>query len=251
MFRVQYLKMHPDFNQKDFFGTIYLIISLPVLLLIMLGTYSTVRAINLSLEPVESALVGNLLLCVFVWLYVRFIEKKKISELIKSRPVFRYRFKRFKSIYKYPVLIGCCFLIIILLMATLTGSYSEAVERYSNGMWRIFLITVLFVPVVEEFLFRGMITPLLCRIRMSFWAPYFSVLAFSILHTVGNGKDLIAFNFGIAVGPLILGLVCEAVLSLRLGLMAAISIHMAANASVMVFSLLDPRWLNWLSVFYL
>ena len=131
------------------------------------------------------------------------------------------------------------------------SSVLGSADSNPNAISLYLVISVTIVPLVEEVLFRGVLTPLLYKISSSGWASYFSALVFSALHTIRSPQDILDGNFGIVLGPLLLGLICEALMKLKLGIIAPICFHVAANASILVFSLLDKRWLNWLSVFYI
>jgi membrane protease YdiL (CAAX protease family) len=151
---------------------------------------------------------------------------------------------------KFPYLPGAVMLAGIIFLCGISNLFGGSVSS-SSPVNLYLLVSITLVPLVEEVLFRGVLTPLLCKLSSSSWAGYFSAIVFSILHTANLPQDIAAGNFGIALGPLILGLICETFMRLKLGIVSAICFHVAANASILVFSLLDKRWLDWLSMFYL
>ena len=151
---------------------------------------------------------------------------------------------------KYPYLPGGLLLAGVIILCAISSVLGNA-DSNPNAISLYLIISVTMVPLVEEVLFRGVLTPLLYKVSSSGWASYFSALVFSALHTIRSPQDILDGNFGIVLGPLLLGLICEALMKLKLGIIAPICFHVAANASILVFSLLDKRWLNWLSVFYI
>ncbi len=116
---------------------------------------------------------------------------------------------------------------------------------------QILLLTCFIVPVLEELLFRGVLSSLLRQSFRPLSAAYISVLSFSLLHSLTGFKDLYELNFGLVLGPFILGLICELLRFRFKSLLSPIVFHGACNFSVYAFSFLDPRWLKWLSWLYL
>lgn len=72
------------------------------------------------------------------------------------------------------------------------------------------LATLLWVPVVEEWVFRKGVGPWLRRYSGSlFWGSYLSILLFSFLHVSPTLAHLLEWKIGFPLGPLLLGAACE------------------------------------------
>ena len=110
---------------------------------------------------------------------------------------------------------------------------------------------VFWVPLVEELVFRYGIGALMHRFSgSSLWAAWFSALTFALVHTAPTLHNVSQGHFGIAAGPFLLGLLCE-VLAIGTGRLAPlVALHAACTATVIIFSLGDQRWLDWLRVLY-
>lgn len=130
--------------------------------------------------------------------------------------------------------------IIVLMISLCAGSLS------SSGEWQSlelspYLLSVVFVPIAEELVFRvglwGWLGPVPNGTRI-----YLTSASFAILHTASSPWP---------IGPLLLGIINQVILLRGGGLITAILLHMACNATVVIFLALDPRWLDWLRVFYL
>lgn len=108
------------------------------------------------------------------------------------------------------------------------------------------LAFVLWIPLVEECVFRLGVGGFFRQRLGPFWGAYASALIFAMAHS-GTGWALPS----VALGPFLLALLCEG-LYVRTGRLAAIvSLHAACNASAIVFASLDARWLDWLQGLYL
>ena len=107
-----------------------------------------------------------------------------------------------------------------------------------------------WIPVVEEVVFRGGISPLFRRVTNSLWGVYFSSLVFALAHSAPTLTRMIRFEVGIPLGPFLLGLCCEALLIWTKSLWPAIAFHCACNATVIIFDIFGPGWFDRLSWFY-
>lgn len=108
------------------------------------------------------------------------------------------------------------------------------------------LAFILWIPVIEELVFRLGIGGLLRQHLSVFWAAYGSALIFAMAHGTGGWGHL-----SIPMGPLLLGLACEWLYAVTGRLMAVIALHAACNASGWIFAAIDSRWLDWLQALYL
>jgi membrane protease YdiL (CAAX protease family) len=105
---------------------------------------------------------------------------------------------------------------------------------------------VLWIPVVEEFVFRFGIGGWARQKLGDFWGSYGSALVFAMAHGSGAWDQLT-----MPMGPLLLGLCCEWLYVTSGRLTAAMALHAACNASGWIFATLDERWLDWLQALYL
>jgi membrane protease YdiL (CAAX protease family) len=110
---------------------------------------------------------------------------------------------------------------------------------------------ILWVPVVEEIVFRWGAGSLLKKMSNPLWGSYFSVLLFTFLHSNPTLQNLASLQVGFALGPLLLSMCCELILVYFGRISAAILFHMVCNFSVVMFSVLDSRWLKWLDFLYM
>jgi membrane protease YdiL (CAAX protease family) len=109
----------------------------------------------------------------------------------------------------------------------------------------------LWIPWAEELVFRLGATRLLTKFGGLLWGSYFAVILFSMVHTLPTISRLAAGEVGLAIPPLLLGIGCQIlyVFSGRIG--PAIALHAACNGTIILFTWLDGRWLNWLDFFYM
>lgn len=113
------------------------------------------------------------------------------------------------------------------------------------------LIWILWVPVVEEWVFRAGFG-LWFRRRLGVIAGcWTSALFFSLMHSLPVRDRILSGAAGFLPGPFLLGLACEVILVRSGRLLPAIALHMVCNLSGPLFGYLDPRWLEWLGYLYL
>lgn len=105
--------------------------------------------------------------------------------------------------------------------------------------------TVLWIPLVEECIFRGGVGRWLRHRLGDGWGPYVSALFFATLHSAPPQ------NWIPPLGPFLLAIACELIVRITGRLTPAILLHACCNASPLLFALLDSRWLNWLGALYL
>lgn len=105
---------------------------------------------------------------------------------------------------------------------------------------------VLWIPIVEELVFRYGIGGWARQRLGTFWGAYASAVVFAMAH--GNG----AWNqLALPLGPLLLGLCCEWLYAASGRITAVMALHAACNASGWIFAAFDERWLDWLQALYL
>jgi len=124
--------------------------------------------------------------------------------------------------------------------------HAERSFRFTHSQW----IFVLVVPVVEEWSFRVGLGYFFRRLSGSLWGGYFSAMLFSMVHSLPTWSRVLDLKIGLLPGPLFLGILCEALLLMTGRVLPAIALHMACNATVIIFTVMDGRWLKWLDFLY-
>ena len=85
----------------------------------------------------------------------------------------------------------------------------------------------------------------------SSWASYFSVFVFSFVHSMPTLLRISLLEVGVPLGPLLLGGICEILYQKTGRLLPCILFHAICNFSVVLYSMIDPRWLSWFEGLYL
>jgi len=112
-------------------------------------------------------------------------------------------------------------------------------------------LAIILIPTVEEYIFRKQLSSYLKKQFSPAWlGSYCSVFIFSFAHTHPLIKDFYSFDLGIALGPLLLGVICEFLTHYSKSILPAIVFHGICNASGFIFGMLDSRWLMWLKDLY-
>ena len=110
---------------------------------------------------------------------------------------------------------------------------------------------VLWIPIVEEWVYRVGAGRYL-RSRLGLLAgSYLSAILFSLMHSQATLDHLVALQVGLPLGPLLLGALCELIYLKSGKVLPAILFHMICNATPAIFATIDIRWLSWLKVLYL
>lgn len=110
---------------------------------------------------------------------------------------------------------------------------------------------ILCVPFVEEIFFRGGIGAWYRRLMPGIAAGWLASATFALAHSGLTLSHIAQGQVGLPLGPFLLGLLCEILYILSGSLVPPIAVHVAANATVTIFQVLDVRWLEWLSLFYI
>ena len=153
-----------------------------------------------------------------------------------------------KNVGIFLALFSCVLIIVPLISSLYSGSRVTGIGHFSPST---LLTTVLLIPVMEEYIFRKQLTTFYkSKLKARALGAYLSVFIFSFLHTQPSLQDLYTLNIGLAVGPFLLGGVCEILVFFSKSIIPAIIFHCICNASSYVFTMLDSRWLNWLKVLY-
>ncbi|MEN9835961.1 MAG: Type prenyl endopeptidase Rce1-like [Pseudomonadota bacterium] len=135
------------------------------------------------------------------------------------------------------------------LLAKLTAQ-DTLVDVDREKLW-YFAASILWIPVIEELVFRGSVSQLLKQKVPPFWASWFSALIFTLVHGTPTLERILSGQLGFALGAFLLGICCEALVYFSGSLLPAVALHAACNATVMIFGVINPRWLDWLGPLYL
>lgn len=109
---------------------------------------------------------------------------------------------------------------------------------------------ICWIPVVEEWVFRLGVSRHMQRLGGPWLGMYMSALVFSVVHTDPTLKHVLAGQVGLALGPFILALCNELLYKATGKRRSIIGLHAACNGTVVIFSLIDARWLERLGAFY-
>lgn len=139
--------------------------------------------------------------------------------------------------------------------AILIGSYLLTVLIPQPGVQRhdslgFYLASISLVPIAEEIVFRGGIARVLDRARTGYWSIYLSALVFSVAHSIPSLTRIAHLEVGAPLGPFLLGICCEILTRQSGSLLPAVAFHCACNATVLIFNLWSPGWLERLSLLY-
>ena len=117
------------------------------------------------------------------------------------------------------------------------------------SVWDVCKVVV-WIPIVEELVFRVGVGGVMRRAGGPLLGGYFSALFFGFMHSLPSMERVLAGNVGIAFGPFLLGIICEYLYVKRGRVLPIVLFHAACNATVFIFGVVDERWLEWLAVFY-
>jgi membrane protease YdiL (CAAX protease family) len=126
------------------------------------------------------------------------------------------------------------------------NSVEKARIEYFQIAW------ILWIPVVEEIVFRVGVGNFFRKLGSISLGSYFSAIVFALVHSSLSLKNLFSLNFFLPLGPLLLGLIAEFLyLKSDKKVFPIIAFHASCNLSVVVFSMFDARWLTWLRLLYI
>ncbi|RZA22527.1 MAG: CPBP family intramembrane metalloprotease [Proteobacteria bacterium] len=115
-------------------------------------------------------------------------------------------------------------------------------EKISYEWWEIAGL-VLWVPVVEEIVFRRALFVWLSQRFPKFWSLYLSALIFALAHSSPP-------TFIPPLGPFLLGLLAAWSYQSTRWLLTPILLHSVCNGSAILFACYAPGWLDRLSWLY-
>ena len=136
------------------------------------------------------------------------------------------------------VLTGALFLGIL----TRSDSMKYSLAASSDLVYAVATLTV--IPMVEEVIFRGGISPFLARFVGGSWAVWFAAIVFSMAHTLPTFGRLVGFKVGLPLGPFLLAICCDFIVRRWGRIWPAVFFHSACNGTVYVFNYVNPSWMR-------
>jgi membrane protease YdiL (CAAX protease family) len=144
---------------------------------------------------------------------------------------------------------------VILIGAYLLGimTKSDGVRHPLTGMPEIAYAaaTLTIIPVVEEIIFRGGISPFLSRFVGGPWAVWFAAIIFSMAHSMPTWGRMVGFKVGLSLGPFLLAICCDIIVRRWGRIWPAVFFHSACNGTVYIFSYINPSWMRHFSGLYM
>lgn len=159
-----------------------------------------------------------------------------------------------RDVWKWLAIAGpvwLCFVTLGPVISTLIFPWSNSGPRPLPGpSW--WVATILVAPVLEEFVYRGLISPALRRDCGNIAGSYLAAVLFAWVHARPTVAGILSGSIGagIFLGPLLLGLVAEWLYVKNRSIWVPVAFHAACNLTPLVFSTIDPRWLGWLGRLY-
>ncbi|MES2743857.1 MAG: CPBP family intramembrane glutamic endopeptidase [Bdellovibrionota bacterium] len=167
-----------------------------------------------------------------------------VNTFIALAIVFLFKTQLPSSTPSVKVRVAAWALPAIILLGTLTlivtAPASTASTQYE---WWEILGLVLWVPVIEEFVFRRALFVWLSQRFPKFWSLYLSALVFALAHSSPP-------TFIPPLGPFLLGLLAAWSYQSTQRLLAPILLHSVCNGSAILFACYAPGWLDRLSWLY-
>lgn len=205
----------------------------PVALLLTLAIPITLAYLYnaLPLQTWLAAAIANSVISLLLLAYYR----RHLSMLFLSRHNLRFYL---------PSLAVLLFCALAILGASFYARPLRGTVPAHHYLWLI------WIPIVEEIVFRLGIGSWLRSLAGNFWGSYCSALCFALAHTLPSWERISAGEVGIPVGPLLLGAICEFIFVRSRSLMPCIVFHVVCNASVPLFLYFDQRWFVWLSLLF-
>lgn len=177
----------------------------------------------LSADVVTLTLISGLLTIAVVLVFY-LIRRKKLSEALMLRPVPAPTLLTAASLM--PALYLVVSVVLMLLPEAWTENYSEASADITGGTVTAVIAVAVVAPIVEEFIFRGLVMNRLSRVMPGWLAVVLSAAAFGLCH-----GELVWFTYAFVLGALF------AWIDLRAGsIWPSILGHVAFNAIGQIFS---------------
>ena len=142
------------------------------------------------------------------------------------------------------------FFIVIFCAASLGyGAFLGAPNHSMHYPYSAFA-TLLWIPLVEEVLFRVGFGAYFRKALPGWSGMYLSALFFALAHSIPSLNNILQGAINVPIGPLMLGICCEVIYKYSGRIYPAVIFHGLCNSTGLLFSWLDPRILEWFSIFY-
>jgi membrane protease YdiL (CAAX protease family) len=142
----------------------------------------------------------------------------------------------------------------------LVGAYLLGIITKSDGVKYSFaassdliyaVATLTVIPLVEEIIFRGGVSPFLTRFVGGPWAVWFAAIVFSVAHSMPTWGRIVGLKVGLPIGPFLLAVCCDFIVRRWGRIWPAVFFHGACNGTVYIFSYVNPSWIRHFSGLYL
>ena len=203
-------------------------IALTLVISVGLGEFYTFINARLHLAPWIGVLIAHGALSAFLYLTTKSI---RTSLTLRGGPLMPW-------LAAPLVLLGAW----LLAMGTPRDGISYAPTGSSEVMYALATLTV--IPLVEEIVFRGAISPFVSRFTGPWSGVWFGALVFSMAHSNPTWNRLIAFKVGLPIGPFLLAICCDMIVRRWGRIWPAVAFHGACNATVYIFANLNPSWIR-------
>ncbi len=135
------------------------------------------------------------------------------------------------------------------LTATFFPGPDSSPGSWPNLPW--WISSILLAPVLEELVYRGLISPVFRRSCGNLMGGYFAAILFAWVHTRPTLEGIFAGHAGgIPPGPFLLALAADWLCLKSGSVWVAVAFHAACNLTPVLFYGIDPRWLSWLGMLY-
>lgn len=215
-----------------------LFMAVGVFFLLSIGLAELYSIFPVSKDPVVGIGLVNSILCAIILVFLWWRGALKANRL-------RYPEMGGLIVWMPAVLVVAFALLVTLGSSVMSQSAPSRELSYSP------LVTVIWIPFVEEVVFRAGVGPIFRRTLSGLGGLYLSALFFAFAHSLPTIEKIAEGNVGVPIGALMLGFVCELIYVNTGRLMPAVAFHGACNLCGVLYALLDPRWLEWLDFLFL
>jgi membrane protease YdiL (CAAX protease family) len=126
---------------------------------------------------------------------------------------------------------------------------NPAPGAWPNLPW--WISSVFLAPVLEELVYRGLISPVFRRTCGNLMGSYFAAVLFAWVHSRPTLAGIFAGHpGGVPPGPFLLALAADWLYLKSGSIWVAVAFHVACNVTPVLFNGIDPRWLSWLGMLY-
>lgn len=218
---------------------LFLLLLTTILPIILAHTYELVQYLTNFSGWLAAASINTL-----IALWISYFFKNKLFRA--NKPAKLSIFGRHLPLWVayLPALVVLLVALVLPLISGLQG------KRQAMGLGWEFICFIIWIPIVEELVFRVGIGRLYRNIGGSLWGAYFSAVTFAFVHSIPTVGRIAAGDIGVLPTHFALGLVCEWLYIKTNRVSVNIAFHIACNSVGPLFMLLDSRWLSWLGFLF-